>query len=189
MQSMKKINLPKTQNVELAETQLPDPIDNSLGDILELLHVMRSHLCELERFASNTQLISVPGYPADGAQNVPIPTLWTLKESTGIDALRQAARDLLGRYFTVNREVWVAEQPFESATPENEVCRAIGKQMHHWYECLKRCVLLDLRLYASGDCIDPTFQQMWVEGMTRMAAGEPIATEYMRQHWGLYSAE
>ena len=62
----------------------------------------------------------------------------------------------------------------------------MGTEMHAWYELLKGLVLFDVGMY-NKECIDPVFNEIFIEGLQRAYAGEPIAIEYMRSHWGMCS--
>jgi len=183
-------NIKKIQNsyVERAETPLHDNEELSFGlEILERMHGMRSKLAELEVLASRLTLL-VPASEADGCNSVRIPTLAGYKDEPSLDTLRSRARELLTSFFSSNRTVWMAEDVFEAATPKNEPFRALGRQMHQWYEMFKRMVIQPLGLYMSQGCIDPTFSEIFVEMLKRSQADDPIAKEYLRVHWGIQRA-
>lgn len=176
---MKNIKNIQKAYIERAENPLLDQRIDALVDTLITLHVMRSQLSEIELKAMKIGTMQFPP-----AIEVSIPSVSEFRQSPSQERLQQAGCKLLQQFFQFNIVVWKAEQSFEPPTPENEPWRALGSQLHQWYEYFKRLVLFELGLYPA-DCTDPFFNEIFLEGLKRATAGEPIAVEYMRNHWGM----
>jgi hypothetical protein len=174
-------NIKKTQKAFIGRAEKPslDQDINTLADTLSNLHMMRSKLSEIETKAMRIGTMQFPP-----AVEVSIPSLAEFRQSPSRVRLQQTARELLHHFFQFNIVIWRAEQSFEPPTLENEPWRVLGSQLHEWYESLKRLVLFELELYP-GDCTDPFFNEIFLDGLKRATAGEPIAIEFMRHHWGM----
>ncbi len=101
---------------------------------------------------------------------------------------RRDLRSIQNIFNRLNSEVWPREQTFEPETPENAKWRELGKAMHLHYEVIKRVYMLaggDLEVWRKHDAMRAQFSQIFVEGLERAAAGEPIAIAFMRDHWGV----
>jgi hypothetical protein len=182
---MKNIKKSQKQIIESAALQRLDNDELRLNmEILEGLYAMRMHLVALEHQA-NALLLPPPDSQVDSCLSVPVPTLSDLQDKPSIEELRHKAKELLASFFERNRTVWLAEEVFEPPTLENKPVRALGKKMHAWYEHYKRIVIQPLGLYASKECADPTFIEIFQDAMKRAFENDPIAIEYLHVHWGL----
>jgi hypothetical protein len=103
----------------------------------------------------------------------------------GIELVRRPSVEELRKLFELfgrlNAEVWPREQTFEPESPDNREWRRLGEAMHWLHEWLKFENLL-----AGGEpWCDPEFTAIFVEGIERAKAGEPIAVEVMRTKWDI----
>ena len=180
MKNIKKIQ--KTY-FERAATQLTDERFEVSTQTLTDLHVMHSSLLEIERRAR--QIDSAKFAPLI---EVVLPTHRDFKTLPCSERLKASALELLNYFYQFNIVVWRAGHPFEPSTSENEMWRALGTQLHEWYEVLKRQILINLGLY-NGQYIDPFFNEIFLDGLKRANAGEDIAIKYLRIHWGMLQSE